>query len=723
MINRKFYLCLLFGVLLCSTARADEGMWLLQLMQQQHSIDMMKKSGLKLNASDLYNPNGVSIMDAVGIFGGGCTGEIISPEGLILTNHHCGYGAIQQHSSVEHDYLTDGFWAMSRNDELPTPGLRFTFIVRITDITDLMQQKIKSGAITELQSFERATLQKIADEELAKSDMKGAKGVSAQALPFYAGNRYYLFFRKVYSDVRMVAAPPSSVGKFGGETDNWMWPRHTGDFSMFRIYADKNGEPAAYSPSNVPLKTKKHLTISLKGIDEGDYAMVMGFPGSTSRYLTVSEVKQRMEATNEPRIRIRGVRQDVLIAEMNASDKVRIQYASKYAGSSNYWKNSIGMNKAIIDNDVLGTKAKQEADFARFAAQQNNRDYETVVARIDELISKSQPLNYQGTCLSEVANAIEYITTAGTILSRVRSVIASNKVSADSLQRLIRSGYEAVHDKNYDHEVDRKTAMALLPLYAEMVPAAQRPSFYAELIDGQFGGNYEAFVTAMYDGTLLANQANLDKFLANPTLAAIDNDLAAKTYASLSQTMVVLRGGLAPLTSELDLLHKTYIRGLGEMKLPVPSYPDANSTIRLTYGNVKSYDPRDGVHYKYYTTAAGVLEKEDPDNREFNVPAKLKELINEGDFGRYAMKSTGELPVCFLTTNDITGGNSGSPVLNDKGELIGAAFDGNWESLSGDINFDNDLQRCIAVDIRYILFILDKLGGCGHLMNEMTIVE
>ena len=341
---KKGLLAAIAALTVCS-ARADEGMWLLQLMKQQNSIDMMKKQGLKLEADDLYNPNGVSLKDAVGIFGGGCTGEIISPEGLILTNHHCGYGAIQQHSSVEHDYLTDGFWAMNRSEELPTPGLKFRFVHRIVDITDLVNAKIKAGEVTEIDALTSPFLNKLAKEELEKSDLKGKPGIEVRALPFYAGNKFYMFYYKVYSDVRMVAAPPSSVGKFGGETDNWMWPRHTGDFSMFRIYADANGEPAEYSESNVPLKTPKFLPISIKGLNEGDYAMIMGFPGSTERYLTQSEVKQRMNAVNQAMIDMRGVRLEVLRKYMDASDKTRIQYASKFAGSSNYWKNSIGMNR------------------------------------------------------------------------------------------------------------------------------------------------------------------------------------------------------------------------------------------------------------------------------------------------------------------------------------------------------------------------------------------
>lgn len=715
----RLYLLGLITLIVCS-ARADEGMWLLQLMQEQHSIDMMKKQGLKLDAKDLYNPNGVSLKDAVGIFGGGCTGEIISPEGLILTNHHCGYASIQQHSSVEHDYLTDGFWAASRDKELATPGLKFTFIERIEDITDLVNAKIAAKEITESESFTSPFLEKLAMSLYQQSDLKGKKGIVPQALPFYAGNRFYIFYKKIYSDVRMVAAPPSSIGKFGGETDNWMWPRHTGDFSIFRIYADANGEPAEYAATNTPLKTQKHLSISLKGLKEGDYAMIMGFPGSTSRYLTVSEIKERMESTNDPRIRIRGARLSVLKEVMNASDKIRIQYANKYAGSSNYWKNSIGMNKAIIDNDVLGTKAEQETLFAAFAQKQNNSDYVKVVSQIDNHIAQTSPLNYQFTSLREVFfAAIEFGNNQLTTLRE--ALVAKNDSLIKVRLQELKEAYAEVHNKDYDHEVDRKVAKALFPLYAEMIPAEQRPSIY-RVIEQKYKGDYNKFIDEMYDHSIMANQTNFDNFVKKPTVKAIDQDLAIQYCQSKYDAYRQLASQLQELNKDLALLHKTYIRGLNEMKLPVPSYPDANFTIRLTYGNVKAYSPKDGVHYNYYTTTNGILEKENPEDREFVVPAKLKELIENKDYGRYALPN-GEMPVCFLSTNDITGGNSGSPVLNENGELIGCAFDGNWESLSGDINFDNSLQRCINLDIRYVLFILDKLGNCGHLINEMTIVE
>ena len=704
---------------LITPVHADEGMWLLQMMQEKNLTDRMKAQGLQMEVLDIYNPNAVSLKDAVGIFGGGCTGEIISPDGLILTNHHCGYGAIQQHSSVEHDYLTDGFWAKSRAEELPTPGLKFRFVERIEDITEQVNADIRAKKVSEAESFGRTYLDKLAENALKKSNLKGQPGISTMALPFYEGNKFYLFYIKTYNDVRMVAAPPSSIGKFGGETDNWMWPRHTCDFSMFRIYADAQGNPADYSADNVPLKVKKHLAISLQGLKEGDYAMIMGFPGSTSRYLTASEVELRMKGTNVPRIAVREARQAVLKAEMAASDRIRIMYASKYAGSSNYWKNSIGMNKAIVDNHVLETKKEQEARFAEFARQQNNADYAEVVSRIDAYVAKVLPVYTEGTYFNEVFNGIEFGADQEGF-AQLKNALQKNKQKdiQTAIERLKRN-FARVHNKDYDHEVDRKVAKVLLPLYAQSVSADALPAFY-ETIRTRFGGDYTAYVDALYDTSIFASQQNFDAFLAHPTAEAIDADLAVAYSTAKADIRSHFIGQMKSENDAIRLLHKTYVRGLCEMYAPEPKAPDANFTIRLTYGNVKSYDPKDGVHYKYYTTLKGVMEKEDPNNPEFVVPARLKELYESKDFGRYALPN-GEMPTCFLTTNDITGGNSGSPVMNGNGELIGAAFDGNWESLSGDINFDNDLQRCIAVDIRYILFIVDKLGGCQNLIDEMTL--
>lgn len=704
----------------CLTAKADEGMWMLQLMKEQHLIDQMKKQGLMLEAEDIYSPDRLSLKDAVGIFGSGCTGEIISEDGLILTNHHCGFDAIQRHSSVEHDYLQNGFWSMSKEEELPSEGLQFTFIERIQDVTEQVTRFMKEKGLSDADLLAGPYLGTLASQFLEESGLKGKPGITTELLPFYAGNQYYLFFKKIYPDIRMVAAPPQCIGKFGGETDNWMWPRHTCDFSLFRVYADKNGEPALYSPKNVPLKCKKHLPISLKGLEEGDYTMIIGFPGRTERYLTASEIKSLMETENEPRIKVREARQEVLKKEMAGSDRIRIQYASKYAGSCNYWKNAIGMNKAIIDNKVLETKAEQEKRFAGFARSRNDKEYESVVSEIDQVIASLQSTKYLFTTFNEVFwGGFEFLSPPLIMEDLKTALKAKDQNGVEKNSDLLRKAYGTIHNKNYDHEVDRKVAKVLIPLYAEMT--GERPDIY-ETIEKQYKGDYNRFVDAMYDESIMASQANLDKFLRKPTVKAIEKDLATRFFQSMDRFTRDLDARYRKGMEALEPLHKTYVRGLCEMYAPTPKAADANFTIRLTYGNVKSYTPKDGVLYNYYTTLKGVMEKEDPDDPEFIVPERLKELYRQKDYGRYAMKN-GELPTCFLTTNDITGGNSGSPVINGRGELIGCAFDGNWESLSGDIHFDNSLQRCIAVDIRYVLFVLEKLGGCRRLIDEMTIVD
>ena len=711
------------AITMSGAAQADEGMWLLQMMKEQNSIELMQKAGLQLTADDLYNPAGVSIKDAVGIFGGGCTGEIISEQGLILTNHHCGYSAIQQHSSVEHDYLTDGFWAKTMDEELPCPGLAFKFIDKIVDVTDIVNERIKNGEITEGESLDYEFQDKLRNELYEKSEYKGKPGIETELLPFYAGNKFYMFYIKVYEDIRMVAAPPSSIGKFGGETDNWMWPRHTCDFSVFRIYANADGEPCEYAEDNVPLKTPKHLTISLGGYEEGDYAMIMGFPGSTSRYLTRSEVEMMMNSENDPRIAVRDARLNVLREAMAASDKTRIQYASKFASSSNYWKNAIGMNKAIIDNKVLDEKAQQEKDFAKFAMETNNQAYKTVVDEINGHISEASELTYLWTCGIETFMAIEFRSPAQLMNDLVSAKENGDEEMADIISAKLDVYYDQLYNKDYDHEVDKKVAKAVLPLYAELA-GKSRPDFY-ELIDDKYKGDYDKFVEDLYTKSIFSSRQNLDKFLKKPTRKTLEKDLGYQFSRSFTNTLISTSKSMEKMQETLAIPHKTYIRGLCEMKEAyenLPSAPDANFTIRLTYGNVKSYNPKDAVHYGYYTTLEGVMEKEDPNNPEFVVPAKLKELYENKDFGQYALPD-GRMPVAFITTNDITGGNSGSPILDSKGRLIGCAFDGNWESLSGDINFDDNMQRCIGVDIRYVLFIIDKLGDCQRLIDEMTIVR
>ncbi len=709
------------AVIFSATAKADEGMWLLQMMKEQNSIELMQKAGLELDGEEIYNPAGLSIKDAIGIFGRGCTGEIISPNGLILTNHHCGYDAIQRLSSVENDYLTDGFWATSYEEELPCDGLTFKFVDKIVDVTETVNSKIESGEITEAGALQQDFLNDLRNQLYNESEYNGKEGIETVLLPFYAGNKYYMFYMKVYKDVRMVAAPPSSIGKFGGETDNWMWPRHTCDFSVFRIYADANGEPTEYSDDNVPLKTQKHLAISLNGYEEGDYAMIMGFPGSTSRYLTKSEVVMMIETVNEPRIAIRDARLNVLRDAMADNAKTRIQYASKFASSSNYWKNAIGMNKAIADNKVLEQKEQQEKDFAQFAEQKGNNEYLNVVAEIDKQVEHAKQTAFLWTCAIESYVAIEFRSPAKLMEELVQAKENGDIEKTQLLATQLEAYFDRIHNKDYDHEVDKKVARAVLPLY-EQLAGENKPDFYAT-IEGKYKNDYGKFIDDLYAKSIFSTKENLEKFISKPTQKALSKDLGYIFSKSFMNTIENLSKATQEHNKMLALPHKTYIKGLCEMKQEregLPSAPDANFTIRLTYGNVKSYEPKDAVHYGYYTTLQGVMEKEDPNDPEFIVPEKLKELYENNDFGQYAMPD-GRMPVAFITTNDITGGNSGSPILDSKGRLIGCAFDGNWESLSGDINFDDNMQRCIAVDIRYILFIIDKLGGCKRIIDELTL--
>ena len=705
---------LLLAVLFTPQMMADEGMWLLQLMRQQNLEDQMRKQGLKMSVDGIYSPDAPSMKDAIGIFGGGCTGEVVSPKGLVLTNHHCGFSFIQQLSTVEHNYLHNGFWSQSYEEELPCEDIAFTFVVKITDVTDEINKRINSGELTEEMSFNRQALAKVGNELFKADNIEGKEYMYAQLLPYFEGNKYYLVYYKRYTDVRLVATPPNSIGKFGGETDNWMWPRHTGDFSVFRIYADKNGNPAAYSKENVPLNTPKYHNISLAGFEDGDFAMIMGFPGSTSRYLTGDEVKQRMYQSNEPRIAMRDVTLKIIREEMAKSEDIAIKYANKQARISNYWKNSIGMNKAIVDNKVVETKLVEEAAFKAWAQKNGKSEFVDVVEKINACVEEMNRTTYLSTLTSELISNVEFIYRN---LSMNEKVIFENP---SKIEETMNNIYNWLHNRDYIHEIDRRIAKEVLPLYFELTKPEERNAYLNEVY-AKYKGNLEKYIDHVYDNSILASEANLKKFLKKPSLKKFENDPALLLRKAVFQSYNELSEKSAGFAKIMNPLHKTYLKGLMEMANGAPVYPDANFTMRLTYGNVKSYQPKDGVTYDYYTTLKGVMEKEDPNNSEFIVPARLKELYEAKDFGNYAM-ANGEMPVAFLTTNDITGGNSGSGVYNADGELIGLAFDGNWESLSGDINFDDNLQRCINVDIRYVLFVIEKLGNCKRLIDEMTIV-
>ena len=712
---KKFLSALLMAVLIAPQAKADEGMWLLQLMRQQNLEDQMRKQGLAISADDIYNPNAPSLKDAIGIFGGGCTGEVISPNGLVITNHHCGFSFIQQLSTVEHNYLHNGFWSQSYEEELPCNGIAFTFVVSIKDVTEEIENRVKEGKITEDDTFNRKVLAQVGNELFKADNIEGKEHMYAQLLPYFEGNKFYLVYYKKYTDVRLVATPPHAIGKFGGETDNWMWPRHTGDFSVFRIYADENGNPAAYSKENKPLSTPKHLSISLNGFDYGDFAMIMGFPGSTSRYLTGDEVKQRMFQKNEPRIAMRDVTLKIIREEMAKSEDIAIKYANKLASISNYWKNSIGMNKAIVDNKVVETKLANEATFKAWAQQHGKEEYIDVVEKINACVEESNRTAYLFTLTTELISNVEFFS---------RNLTEGNKKIFEQpalIKDQMDFSYNSLHNRDYIHEIDLRIAKAVLPLYFERTTPQERHEYLNEIY-AKYKGNLDKYLDMVYSKSILANKKNFEKFMKKPTLKAYENDPAYKLRYAIFTTYMELNEKSQELAKAINPLHKAYLKGLMEQANGAPVYPDANFTMRLTYGNVKAYQPKDGVTFNHYTTLKGVMEKEDPNNSEFIVPARLKELYKANDFGQYALPN-GEMPVAFLTTNDITGGNSGSGVLNSRGELIGLAFDGNWESLSGDINFDDNLQRCINVDIRYVLFVIEKFGNCKRLIDEMTIVK
>lgn len=702
---------------------ADEGMWMLTDLKKQNAA-VMYDMGLDISIDDVYSPDNISLKDAVVHFGGGCTGEVISAEGLVLTNHHCGYGYIQQHSSVEHDYLTDGFWAMTREQELPCEGLTITFIDKILDVTTYVKEQLKKDEDPEgLNYLSPSYLSKVAARFAKKEKIKTDEFTVLELKPFYGANKYYLFVKTVYKDIRMVGAPPSSIGKFGADTDNWMWPRHCGDFSMFRIYADKNGKPANYSATNVPLKVKKHIAINLKGVKEGDFTFVMGFPGRNWRYMISDEVEERMQTTNFMRDTIRGVRLRVLGEEMAKDAKTRIQYAAKYASSANYWKNAIGMNEGLIKLKVLDKKKEQQEHLLEYGRETGNNSYKEAFDAIRSIVAKRRNAVYHQQAIYEALMlGTEFYKVPDTDALR-NALEANDKKAIKEETENLKEAYKKFYNKDYNPEVDRKVSKQLIALYAKLIPAEQRISIFKQ-IGENFGGNTDDFVDACFDKSIFRSQAALDAFLQNPDTKTLREDLMVQYSKSVKDGYNATSNAMKAETDAYNLAHKTWVAGMLELKAKngTPVYPDANSTLRLTYGKIGSYEPADGMEYLYYTTLKGVMEKEDPNNPEFVVPAKLKELYEKKDFGPYAMPD-GRMPICFATGTDNTGGNSGSPVFNSKGELIGTGFDRNYEGLTGDIAYNPQLQRAACVDIRYTLFIIDKFAGAGHLIDEMTIIK
>lgn len=699
-------------------AVADEGMWLLPLIERLN-IGKMTELGFKLSAEDIYSINKAAIKDAVVIFGGGCTGEIVSSEGLLLTNHHCGYGQIQAHSTVEHDYLKDGYWAMTKDQELPNPNLSVTFLLKIEDVTEQVLAGVKPG----MNEAERTSA---INEARSAIERKASEGTNYRATvaSFYSGNYFYLLLYERYNDVRFVGAPPSSIGKFGFDTDNWEWPRHTGDFSVFRVYSGPDGKPAPYSKDNIPLKPKYWLKVSIKELNKNDFAMILGYPGRTQRYATSYEVDELLKITHPNRIKIRGIKQEIWMADMQADPKVNIQYASKYSGSSNYWKYSIGQKAGL---ERLNVKAKKEQTENQFNTWVNaDPQRKTKYGEALNLIKKSvearaeyaNAQQYISECFNQGCELLGFNAIASVLMNALKS---DDRSQIGDISSRLRNNMEALY-KDYNPPTDQKTMKAMIKLFREDVPEKFHPDFYVNIVDKKFKGNIDRFVDDMFAKSVFANESKLRSFLDKPVLKTLENDPVYLTASSISRKSAEVAKSLSQYDNDLTTGRRLWMAALMEMTPEKTLYPDANSTMRLTYGTIQDYEPKDGVIYKYYTTLQGVIEKYKPGDYEFDVPHRLIDLYNRKEFGRYA-SSEGYMPICFLTTNDITGGNSGSPVLNDRGELIGLAFDGNWEAMSGDIAYETDLQRTIAVDIRYVLWVMDIYAGAGHLVREMDIVQ
>jgi hypothetical protein len=696
-------------------ARADEGMWLLPLIEKLN-MGTMTGLGLKLSAEEIYSLNQPSIKDAIISFGGGCTGEIVSSQGLILTNHHCGYDRIQSHSTVEHDYLKDGFWAMTKEDELPNPGLGVTFLIRIEDVTD----QVLATVNPEMNETDRNAAINSARHAIERKATEG-NNYRAGVSSFYGGNYYYLLVSERYTDVRLVGAPPSSIGKYGDDTDNWEWPRHTGDFSVFRVYSGPDGNPAEYSKDNIPLKPKYWLPVSLKDLNKGDFAMILGYPGRTQRYFTTYEVNELLNITNPNRIKIRGIKQEIWMADMMASEKVDIQYASKYSGSSNYWKYSIGQNNQLKNLNVIVKKQQIENQFNTWVNADADRKvkYGEALNLIKSSIEGRAEFQYAYQYLNECLLGCELLGFNQFTVDLLPALKSADNQKVTEAARLIIDNIGDIY-KDYNPPTDQKSMKAMLKLFRADVSEKFHPDFYTKEIDAKFKGNIDKFVDNMFAKSIFASEAKLTAFLNKPVLKTLENDPVVLTFNSFINVARTLGQERSKFDQDLFKGQRLWVAALKEMTPEKTLYPDANSTMRLTYGTIQNYDPRDAVTYKYYTTLQGVIDKYKPGDYEFDLPQRLIDLYNKKEFGRYA-SSKGYMPICFLTTNDITGGNSGSPVMNANGELIGLAFDGNWEAMSGDVAYEPELQRTISVDIRYVLWIIDVYAGAGHLVDEMTI--
>ncbi|KAA9332221.1 S46 family peptidase [Hymenobacter busanensis] len=720
MFKRSWLKGLLLALLLPAVARADEGMWLPLLVKRLNQADMQKK-GLKLTAEEIYDVNNASLKDAVVQLGGFCTGEFVSGQGLLLTNHHCGYDAIQSHSTPQKNLLADGFYAANKGEELKNPGLFVDILVRMEDVTG----KVLEGITPQTPEAERvATVQK-RQREMAEAAKENGQYV-AYVRDMFAGNEYYLFVYQRFGDVRLVGAPPESVGKFGGDTDNWMWPRHTADFSMFRVYADKNNKPTAgFQEGNQPYVPKKHLPVSLQGVAESDFAMVFGFPGRTQRFLPAAGLQLTLDQSNPARIKLRDTRLKIWKEDGDQDPALRLKYASKYANIANYWKYFIGQNEGMKRLKTVDQKTAEERTLMQWIAADAARgqQYGSVLNDINQAYATMRQYNLSSVYMNEAALGTEILTFASrlrplyTLLKAESPDQAAIKKATDDLQEPTAEFF-----KDYSSSTDKKVFAALLQMYYNDVPKEQQPDIF-QTVAKQYGGSMQKYADEVFGKSFLTSEAKTKQFLQKPTLQQLENDPAFKTINSLFTNY---QQNIAPkmqaAQAGLGRANRLYVAAMREKNSQKVYSPDANSTIRLSYGTVRAYQGRDAVRYNYFTTAQGILEKEDATNPEFVVPKKQIELLRAKDYGRFADKD-GTLHTAFITDNDITGGNSGSPVINGRGELIGLAFDGNWEAMTGDLAYDPELKRCINADIRYVLWCIEKLGGAKHIVDEMTIVN